>query len=131
MTTIKIKVETEIVVEPQHIDDLMVTALEGGINYWCRKAKIISCPRPEDLAENVAAENVLASDVISKGGVLEMYDAESNDKWELTLEKFLKGLKWYCEKFGYTDMEDLIDNHDADTADSIVQYALFDEIVFG
>ena len=124
MTTIVINIRKEIVVEPQHIDDLMVTALEGGINYWCRKAKIVSIPEGVDA-------NVLASDLISKGGVLEMYDAESSDKWELTLEKFLKGLKMYCEENKYIDMEDLIDNHDADTADSIIQYALFDEIVFG
>ena len=124
MSTIVINIRKEIVVEPQHIDDLMVTALEGGINYWCRKAKIVSIPEGVD-------DNVLASDLISKGGVLEMYDAESNDKWELTLEKFLNGLKLYCEEYKYTDMEDLIDNHDACTADSIVQYALFNEIVFG
>jgi hypothetical protein len=108
----------------QNINDLMVTALEGGINYWCRKAKITKIP------EGVG-NNIYASDLISKDGTLELYDIESTDKWELTLEKFLNGVKYVCERNGYTDADDLMDNYDADTADAIVQYALFNEIVFG
>ena len=108
----------------QDISDLMVAALEGGINYWCRKAKIVMIPEGVD-------QNIYASDLIAKGGTLELYDAESTDKWELTLGKFLNGVKYVCERDGYTDANDLMDNHDADTADAIVQYALFNEIVFG
>ena len=107
----------------EDINDLMVTALEGGINYWCRKAKIVKIPEGVD--------EILASDVISKNGILELYDAESSDKWELTLEKFMKGVKFVCEREGYSSVEDLMDNYDADTADIIVQYAIFNEIVFG
>jgi len=123
MATITVKIEKTIEFTNENINDLMVTALEGGINYWCDKVVIIS--EPEDAKINYA------SDIISAGGTLELHDAESNDRWELTLEKILKGIKWYCEKNGITDADDLIDDHDADTADSIIQYALFDEIVFG
>ena len=121
MEKISVNISSKVELTRQDIDDLMVTALEGGINYWCRKARVLQCPE----------EYTYASDVISRNGTLELYDIESSDKWVLTLESFMKGVKWYCEKYKYTNAEDLMDNHDADTADAIVQYALFNEIVFG
>ena len=121
MEKISVNIESKVELTRQDIDDLVVTALEGGINYWCRKAKVLQCPEPY----------TYASDVISRNGSLMLYDAESPDKWELTLEKFMKGVKFVCERDKYTNAEDLMDNHDADTADAIVQYALFNEIVFG
>lgn len=122
MANINIKIEKSFELSSQDIDDLMVTALEGGINYWCGKAIM---NEPEKF------KGKFASDVISLGGTLTLCDAESDDKWELTLEKFMNGIKYVVERFGYTDAEDLMDNQDADTADLIVQYALFNEIVFG
>ena len=41
MEKVKLKVEMEIVVSQEDIDDIMCGALEGGINYWCRKAEIV------------------------------------------------------------------------------------------
>jgi hypothetical protein len=123
MEAITIKIEKTLELTNENINDLLVTAFEGGINYWCGKVKIKSIPDGADVQ--------YASDVISIGGTLELQDIESPDKWDLTLEKMLKGIKWYCEQNGYTNADDLMDNHDADTADAIVQYALFDEVVFG
>jgi len=110
----------------ENINDLMVCALEGGINYWCGKVRITKFPK--DDSED---ENIIASDVISRGGELTVYDAESNDKWILTKEKFLKGIEKTMDWGNFESIEDLIDNHDAETADVLLQYALFDDIVFG
>lgn len=127
MATISVKIEKNLEFTDENIDDLMVAGLEGGINYWCGEAKVKEGSMSEEAYDKIK----YASDAISKGGTLILFDAESTDKWELTLEKMLKGIKWYCEKNGYTDADDLMDNYDADSADAIVQYALFDEIVFG
>jgi hypothetical protein len=124
MEKIVVNVQKALEFTEQDISDLMVAGLEGGINYWCRKAKITMIPEGVN-------QDIYASDLIAKGGTLELYDAESTDHWELTLEKFLKGVKYVCERDGYTCANDLMDNHDADTADAIIQYALFNEIVFG
>ena len=35
----RVSVNLQIVVTQEDIDDIMVTALEGGINYWCGKAE--------------------------------------------------------------------------------------------
>ena len=101
----------------------MVTALEGGINYWCRKAEVVG----EYLGE-------AASDQISRGGILILHDAESAQTWELTLGKFLNGVKLYFEQGCHVQVEDnAIDTCDIDAgdADCIIQLAIFEEVMFG
>ena len=115
--------EIKVNLTQQDIDDIMVTALEGGINYWCRKAEVVG----EYLGK-------CASDQISRGGSLILHDAESSDKWELTLEKFLEGVKRYFEDGYHVQVDDgCIDAGDIDAgdADCIVQFALFGEVQFG
>lgn len=41
MNDFKVKVELEVNVTQEDIDDIVTTALEGGINYWCRKAEVV------------------------------------------------------------------------------------------
>lgn len=121
----KIRVEHTIEVTTQDIDDIMSTALDS-ITYWCRKAEVVG----DYLGE-------YASDQISRGGTLKLYDAESNDVWVLTLDKLLHGIEktyeenWFMQ-YGWCD-GNVIDTCqiDGDVADVIMQYALFDEIVFG
>ena len=64
-----------------------------------------------------------------------LHDAESSDKWELTLEKFLRGVELYIKNGDRVTVEDfkLVDygELDAEDADCIVQYALFGKLVFG
>lgn len=137
MNKISVDIKSKLELTPDDINNLVVAALEGGINYWCRKAemKLAHPNNPDNKYWGVAPEFEdkikYASDLIGYNGVLILYDAESPDKWELTLENFMKGVKFVCERDGYTSGDDLMDNHDADTADAIVQYALFNEIVFG
>lgn len=105
------------------IDDIMTTALEGGITAWCRKTQVVG-----------AALDALNSGQISRGGSLMLYDAESSDKWELTREKFLVGLKKYLEEYGTGCVyAGRLDPGDIDevAADIIIQNALFGELVFG
>ena len=120
--TYKLKAEITVNLTQRDIDDIMVTALEGGIAHWCRHADIVG----DRLGE-------YASDQISRGGSLVLYDTESSDKWELTLEKFLNGVKLYLEEGCHVQVEDnRIDagDIDANDADCIIQFALFGEVVF-
>lgn len=126
MENYNVEINKKYTVTPQDIDDIMATALEGGINYWCRKAKVVG----EYLGE-------CASDQISRGGSLILYDAESNDHWELNLEKLLCGIQKAIEDNWFDDYDWYVDGEldccqiDAEVADTIVQLALFDDIVFG
>jgi hypothetical protein len=119
----RVSISLDVDLSQQDIDDIMVAALEGGINYWCREAEVVG----EYLGE-------YASDQISRSGSLILHDAESSDKWELTRDKFLNGVKLYFEHGCEVPVEDnAIDTCgiDACAADSIVQYALFGKLVFG
>jgi len=118
----------------EEISDLIVGALEGGINYWCGKVilvkdrfdKIFKGVKPED-QEKVQ----YASDLIGLGGELILVDIdEPEERWVLTKEEVLEGIKMYCEENDITE-EELMDNYDADSCDQIIQYGLFGEIVFG
>lgn len=109
----------------ENINDLLTTAFEGGINYWCSNVEILNLPREYE------ADKIYASDAIAIGGELRLYDAESSDTWVLTLGKFLSGVEKTLEWGKFASVEDMMDNHDAETADVLIQYALFNEIVFG
>jgi hypothetical protein len=116
----------------EDISDLLVTALEGGINYWCRKAQKVR--NDDGTFAGVSAEDQskvkYASDLIALGGKLILHDIEDEDEsWELDLAKMLNGIKLYCE-IKNESLTDLIDNHDAETADCIVQLALFGKLEF-
>ena len=126
MKKFEIEITTKLTVTAQDIDDIMVAALEGGINYWCREADVVG----DYLGE-------FASDQISRGGKLLLYDAEEDDVYELTLEKFLHGIEKACEDRWFAEYDwcdgKTIDacQVDADVADAIVQLALFDDVIFG
>ena len=130
----KITIEYEFECTNQDIDDIMCTALEGGITYWCDRADVIG---------NYLGE--YASDQISRGGKLRLHDAEENKWYGLTKENFIAGLKQFVQARGFTNdagnghynsvitTDGLLDMSkiDADAADCIVQYALFGEVVYG
>ena len=109
----------------EDIDDIMSAALDGGITYWCGKAEVVG----EYLGE-------YASEQISHGGTLRLYEIEeAEDVYDLTLDKFLMGLRMWIEKerafqltrAGRLDVRQI----DAPAADAIIQYALFCDIVYG
>lgn len=110
----------------ENIDDIMASALEGGINYWCSEAEVVEEKRCADWGH----------EQIARGGTLILHDAEGDDKWELNLEKFLNGFKLWLENGG--DQYSAVENGEVDCckidggcADEIVQYAIFGEVVFG
>lgn len=110
----------------QDIDDIMACALEGGINYWCSEAKVIG----EYLEE-------YASEQISRGGILELYDTEDDEVYLLDIKKFIQGFEAWVENGydynGAVSANGKVDTSliDAGDADTIIQLALFDEIVYG
>ena len=121
-----IQATLNIKVTAQDIDDIMCSALEGGITYWCCKAEVVG---------NYLGE--FASEQISRGGTLKLYDAEEDEVYELTLEKLLKGIKLAIQENYYADYDwcdgTMLDTCqvDANVADVIIQLALFEEVVYG
>jgi len=116
---IKYTVEDE--VTQQIVDDICCAAFEGGINYWCTEMIKV-----DEFPEGATH----ASDVISRGGSIEIFDGEEERWHKLTLSSFLKGLKEELMDRRIT-LQDFYDNHDASDADNVIQRALFGEVIYG
>jgi len=123
-----------VTITEKDIDDIVATAFEGGINYWCNDARVIG----KYLGE-------YASDQISRGGkvvltINEPIDDSEKVRYTLTKRNFLNGLKKYLsdpnKPYDILTVDhgkivlDLC-NVDGVVSDMIIQYALFDEIIFG
>ena len=121
-----LEAKLKISVTNEDIDDIMVTALEGGINYWCDKATVIGAPLGE-----------FASEQISHGGTLKLHDMEDNKNYLLTIDMLLKGIKMaiedcYFSEYDWHNGKELDTcNVDANVADVIIQLAIFGDVVYG
>lgn len=122
----------------EQLDEIMCTALEGGITYWCDEAKVVG----DYLGE-------YAHEQIARGGQLILSDSEEGKTYELNKEKLLKGLELYLTNGGdaETASREIVDTAevavptyeytidtcevDAAVADEIVQYALFGDVIYG
>lgn len=126
----EVRTEITIYLTSQDIDDIMVAALECGVNYWCRRVVV----QGDYLGE-------YASDQISRGGKLAVWLDEpfedDNTCYVLDRDKFLAGFKLWIENC--KDSHDAVDYSngsvdcgqiDALCADAIIQYGLFGEVVF-
>jgi hypothetical protein len=106
----------------EDIDNVLTTALEGGINYWTSTP--VKVPEwPEGAS--------YASEVVAKNKPIFIYDADEEEWLELNLEKILTGIKMFLSE---RDLAcDYLQNgdYDAGDADLMVQYALFGKIVYG
>lgn len=126
METYDLTITKTIKVTEEDIDDIMSTALEGGINYWCDKAEVFG-----QRLGNYASEQ------IARGGTLKLHDAEDNRNHLLTRNGLLKGIKQAIEG-NYFACYNWFDGNaidtcmvDAEVADVIIQFALFEEVVYG
>lgn len=99
----------------EEIDDIMTTALEGGITYWCGEVRVREHFEPKE-------DYNYASEVISRGGVLQLWDSEE-EKWlNLDIDRLLQGL---------SESNFFYDNYDAGNVDEVIQKAVFGEVVYG
>lgn len=124
MKNIIIEVRKKIELNQDVVDDLMVTALEGGINYWCGRAYCMDEKWKEDCK--------WLSQALSRGYSLWLVDAEDeSEEWELTLDKFKKGIEMWIENEcgGYWSGDP--GEIDGDAIDLIIQYAVMGRIIFG
>lgn len=123
----EIEIKRTINVTERDIEDIVCGALEGGITHWCRKAEVVG----EYLGE-------WAHEQIARGGELNLYDGDEDEWHTLNTEKLLKGIQKAFEE-GYAKEYWLLDDGtglecgmiDANDCDTIVQLALFDEVVYG
>lgn len=112
----------EINLTNQDIDCIISSALEcGGIAYWCSSYELVG----KKLGE-------FACEQISLGGSIKLEEEDTGDWYTLDKETLLKGVRlWLNDDFSeHIDSDDLFD-FDAEISDIIIQYAIFEEIIYG
>ncbi len=105
--------------------DIMDAAINGGISHWCEYAEYMGTQMGKSLSEH-----------LSSGGSLMLHTDDGNGEYILSKEKFIYGFGKAIEE-GYGSR--WVDNDgnvqcgeiDSEAADVIVQFALFDEIIYG
>jgi len=106
------------------IDNIMISALEGGINYWCASASIA----PDKNGNVVKRIPYLSTaEMVSRGATLAIQPDDETKSYYLDSKSVLKGWKQYKVNNPKADPEDL----DADAADAIIQIAIFGEVIYG
>ena len=108
------------------VADLIITAFEGGSNYWLRKAQLVD-------STNQPVERPWYADEA-------LYEADFNIRLEehgdydalyLTRNRLIRGQKILKTEFPWV-WERLVDeSYDAEDADTFLQFCLFGELVYG
>ena len=112
------------------MENIVITALEGGISYWACLDNTLPefADKPEDTPTSEWCWKLL-----NEGKTLHFLDAEwvgepDCEEWEMDLAALYKGIGMAIGKGNWDgDMDGL----DADIADSVFQYAMLDDIVYG
>ena len=105
-------------VTDEHLDSILVGAFEGGSNYWIQKVEV---------ANDDCKGKTYASECVAAGGELYIHTTD-DEKCLLTKNMLINGLQMYLDESKHKNWPD---SGDAYTDDCILQYALFEEIVYG
>ena len=106
-------------VTDDHLDSILVGAFEGGSNYWAAKVEV---------AKDDYKGKKFASECVAAGGILNIYVEGACHT--LDRDMLINGLQQFInesKRFGHL----WPDGGDAGTDDMILQYALFEEVIYG
>ena len=134
MRDIKVVMEINVKITEEDIEDIIVTAIEGGIGYWCcldnTGEEYENAPEDEPVS-------ITATKILLNGGKLKLIDEyDDNKRYEMDIDDLIYGIETW-KKYGYDHYgaitADDIDcgNIDAECADGIIQCALFGDIQYG
>lgn len=116
--------EAQVVVKitAENIENIVVSALECCSTYWVGVDN--TTPEWADAPKDLPVSQYCAA-LLLAGKTVKLYDVEDDSEtWVLTLEKLIKGIgREISNGFKLSDIEE--------EADAALQYALFDEVVYG
>lgn len=123
---VSIFTELELLVTNRDIEAIIAMVLEGEI-YWCNYAATYG----ESMSDSIIGHFV-------NGGWVILFDAEDGADYRLSREMLLDGIKLYIQNPKANDFLEIVDHRlvintdqiDVEVVDAIIQYALFDQIIF-
>jgi len=133
--------EHEVVIKKKVTDDDLICVLSGsltGCAYWCNEidynqdeyseAKINLIREKKLNASEVCYEDVLLQ-MLKEGKKVSYYDVEEEEYKDLTLDKLLQAIGKHIASGNATDTD--MDCWDDTDYDSVIQYALYDDVIYG
>lgn len=129
----EIKINLTVRLTDEDIEDIVVTALEGGIGYW---ACLDNTSKEYEKAPEDEPVSITATKILLNGGTIRFFDEEDDDRpLDMDINDLREGIqKWIeggesvtVDSDGRLDLCDL----DALGADCIFQNALLGEVVYG
>jgi len=137
MTQVSYKAEIEIT--SQMIADQIITAIEGGSNYWCDGFFLQNCTLDGQTVEwrmnksRPPLENPWYSDKRVYEGPFEIHVTEIGENAHKVLnpERINRGLEWLSKNQPGRITEIVSEEGDAETADVFLQACVLGEIVYG
>lgn len=112
--TIKVTFRRE--VPKQVIVDTLITACEGGSNYWCKSVTPF-------IKSGDAYESMLQG--------FDLVDSESGKKYKVYSTAIIRALHLMAEKFPKLFDDVLNENGDADDGDIFLQLCVFEDVIYG
>lgn len=115
-------------VSASQIESVIVNSFEGGSNYWLGLNNSVEGNVWNDKPKGLPW-STWATQMLLEGKTLHFCDEEDgSEQWTLNLEQLVKGVGLNYE---LRTWDNNIEDGDASTADCILQYGIFGEIVYG
>jgi hypothetical protein len=121
--SITTKMFVPVTISVQHITDLFITALEGGSNYWLYYIKCEDKLKDEKTWHRVLCDSCIINLEYAEGA-----DDEPDAPRRVTLDssEIINAIGETLQTY-----PDLLEDHDAESADFFLQTLLLGEIVYG
>ncbi len=132
------------------LSNILITAIEGGINYWCREVGLWESKNDVFDRANLKPYNFNGNKsfkFITDAFNLDYEDEDDYHKYSIGFtmlephdsyevhymqhDDLVKGLQTWCENNEALSLGLDFDNLDAEDCDQIVQIALFGKVVYG
>jgi hypothetical protein len=127
----KLKLELELSYET--FENIIVTALEGGSNYWYMLGDIKGCPLKSEMPDKAPSQRIAYGLWHNKGSEVAIWDAEEEDELlgTLTYDSMRERMQLACEDYMKEINMMISEDYDAWTADTLFQVLVMGEVTFG
>lgn len=124
--SVKITIE----VSEEAIASALVSALEGGTNYWL---EILEYGKPKKLTYRCDKQKIFKhiDYPMNSTGSIVLRDTQTGKDYRLTRQKLNKAVKLMAEQYSQAFSDMINESGDAITGDMLVQLAVFGDVIYG
>ena len=114
-------------------EDTIITALEGGSNYWMDYEVKKGIPKRDEMPGDAPSERIAYGLWHNKDSEVAIWDAEEDGELlgTLTYDSVREGMQLACKDCMKEINMMLSENYDAWTADTLFQLLVMGEVTFG